>query len=320
MADDKARALVKQAQAGQMAETNGENPIGGILHELIGRGVTEDNAAALEKVCDLYVKMDAVQAKKAFAAAKAALQAELPVVAATRVIPDKQGNVRSVFAAYEDIMEQVKPYLVRHGFSVSFTMHASDNRMEAVCTLTHAAGHCESNSFSVRIGSGPPGCSEAQSDGAARSYARRGALCDALNIVIDKDTDARMEGATISEQEAADLEKQAAAAGIRKEDFLRLADAETFADIRQSKLSVLKQVLRERGKEKRQPDKALKLAWAKARYGDALPSADLMRREFREWVEHVLQRDVPDIDALDATTVRRLTEWLEKEGADTPAC
>jgi len=223
-----------------------DNPIAAMLQAIVEKGVTAENAAVLEKVCDLYEKMDAIGARKAFAAARCLLQAELPSVMATKSIPSKTGEIRSMFAPYEEIMGKVGPYLVKHGFSVSFTMKADGGRMEAFCTLTHSGGHSESNSFSVRVGSGPPGCSEAQSDGSARSYARRGALCDALNIIIDKDTDAHLEGACIDTDTARDLAARAKEAGLDEKAFLRLAGAQSFATIREHKLPILKQLLREK--------------------------------------------------------------------------
>ena len=225
-----------------------DNPIAAMLQAIVEKGVTAENAAVLEKVCDLYEKMDAIGSRKAFAAARCLLQAELPSVMATKSIPSKTGEIRSVFAPYEEIMGKVGPYLVKHGFSVSFTMKAEGGRMEAFCTLTHSGGHSETNSFSVRVGSGPPGCSEAQSDGSARSYARRGALCDALNIIIDKDTDAHLEGACINADTARDLAARAKKAGLDEKAFLRLAGAESFATIREHKLPILEQVLRDKKK------------------------------------------------------------------------
>ena len=242
---DSKEVVVREARE-LVSRSSVDNPIGAMLQAIVDKGVTTENAAALEKVCALYEKMDAIGARKAFAAARCLLQAELPSVMATKMIPSKTGEVRSMFAPYEEIMGKVGPYLVKHGFSVSFTMKADGGRMEAFCTLTHSGGHSESNSFSVRVGSGPPGCSEAQSDGSARSYARRGALCDALNIIIDKDTDAHLEGACIDADTARELAARAKEAGLDEKAFLRLAGAQSFATIREHKLPILEQVLRER--------------------------------------------------------------------------
>ena len=233
-----------------------ENPIMAMVKTCIEKGLTAENTEAMKGLYELCKDQELVCAKQEFFASMSMLQAELPPVMATKSIPSKNGTVRSVFAPYEEIMGKVGPYLVRYGFSVSFTMNfippppgqPSGGRMEAVCKLMHKRGHSEENKFSVRVGSGPPGCSEAQSDGSARSYARRGALCDALNIVIDKDTDAHLEGACISADAARDLAARAKDAGIDEKAFLRLAGADGFATIREHKLPILEQVLREKKK------------------------------------------------------------------------
>lgn len=222
------------------------NPISAMMHAIIDKGVTSDNAAALEKMADLFIRMEAENARKAFAIAKCELQAELPKVIAGRTIPNKDGTVRSTFAAYEDIMKQIAPHLTKHGFSVSFNMkNISENgkdRICAVCRLTHRSGHYEENEFAVRI-SAPPGSSDAQADGSTRSYARRGALCDCLNIVIDHDNDARAEGDYISEQQAIELEARVRAVKGDVAKFLKLADAASFGEIRQTKYGMLDNTL-----------------------------------------------------------------------------
>lgn len=222
------------------------NPIAAMLQAVTQHGLTAESAAAMEKLTDLYLKMEAVNAKKSFAAAKAALQAELPAVAATRTIPGNDGVIRSTFAAYEDIKSVVRPFLTKHGFSISFTMRCetinSKDRIAAVCTLMHRDGHSESNEFSVRV-SPPPKSSEAQADGATRSYARRGALCDCLDISIDHDEDARLEGDYITAAQAADLKRRVEETKSDAKKFLAYALADSFEKIRVGKLPQLDNTL-----------------------------------------------------------------------------
>lgn len=220
--------------ANSITQYSATNPIGAILNAITDKEITEQSVAALEKLVGVYERMEDRRSEQLFAEAKAALQAELPQVAATRIIPSKDGTVRSTFASFEDIMAAVQPCLNKHGFSVSFDIDASDDgkRLQATCLLMHAGGHCKSNKFAVRIGNGPPGCSEAQADGAARSYARRGALCDSLNIVVDHDSDARSEGGTITQEQAEDLRARLKAVSGNEAGFLKFAGADSFEEIR----------------------------------------------------------------------------------------
>ncbi|MFH1555188.1 MAG: ERF family protein [Pseudomonadota bacterium] len=315
-------------RAAALAERRTVNPIQATLNQIVEKGITTENVAALEKVCDLYERMESLGAKKAYMAAKAALQAELPNVMATKAIPSKDGTIRSRFAPFEEIMAVVQPFMVRHGFSVAFTIRAEDGRMVAVCTLSHIEGHSEQNEFGVRVGSGPPGCSDAQADGAARSYARRGALCDALNIVVDKDTDARMDGASIGAEVARKLQERVLAAGLDMNMFLKLAGADSFANIREGRLGILEKaiaaaVAKGKGPEPTPPAAEvgdallpIKRAWAKARQaGGRKATKEQLRKEFASWVESVLQGPV-DVDDMAEDQIKALDSWFEKHGTN----
>jgi len=246
--------IVQHSPAPSQLQTyNGGNPIGGLLNTIVAGGVTAENVAAMKELVGLYERMEDRGAKQAFTAAMTAMQAELPKVIAKSVIPNNDGGVRSTFANYQTIMDAVEPFLTKYGFSVSFTIRFDGPRLFAVCKLTHAQGHSETNEFGVRIGSGPPKASEAQADGAARSYARRGALCDALNIVVDHDDDARAYGAQITPEQAKELERRAKACGVDEKRLLTYANAETYADIRSTKFAAVDEVLRKKEREQTAP-------------------------------------------------------------------
>jgi hypothetical protein len=211
-----------------------------MIQMAIEKGITPDG---LEKLCNLKILMDGEQAKRDFSAAFAALQAEMPRVIAMKAVnnkPEKGGGVRYTFAPYEDIMDAVGPFLKKYGFGVSFTTgDAAAGRICSICILSHISGHSRQNQFSVRVGSGPQGTSEAQADGSAKTYAKRGALCDALNIIVSADDDARLEGAYISGMEAEDMRRRVRSSGFNEAKFLKLAGAETFEKIRTGKMGVL---------------------------------------------------------------------------------
>jgi hypothetical protein len=200
-----------------------EPSVAAMLGKIIDKGITAENVAALESLVGLYDRMQAKQAEKDFAQAFSQLQSEMPRVVATKPVPNKDGTVRYRFAPYEEILEQVQPYLSKHGFSVSFDSSVAEGRMTATCTLRHISGHSQSNQFSVRIGQGPPGATETQADGSAKTYAKRGALSDALNIVVDHDDDARMIGKPIGKAIAWELKQRVEATKSDEFAFLRFA-------------------------------------------------------------------------------------------------
>jgi hypothetical protein len=194
-----------------------------MLQTVIEKGVTAESVAVLDSLAKLHERMAAKQAERDFNAAFAKFQSEMPPVEATQAVPNKDGTVRYKFAPFAELMDKIKPVLIQNGFSISFSARVDDKRIAAICTLRHTSGHSQTNEFAVRIGQGPPGSSETQADGAAKTYAKRGALCDALNIVIEMDDDARMIGKPIGKALAEDLQARVKACGADEQAFLKFA-------------------------------------------------------------------------------------------------
>jgi hypothetical protein len=91
----------------------------------------------------------------------------------------------------------------------------------------------------VRAGSGPPGANEAQADGSALTYAKRYAVCGALSLRVEHDTDARNEGEPISPLQAAGLRRMVYLSGANEKAFLRFAGAATYEEIGSSRFKEL---------------------------------------------------------------------------------
>jgi len=229
-------------------------PIAAMLQAVIEKGITAENIAGLEKLVELYERQQARDAERQFAAAFTALQSEMPPIHAMKPVPDKFGNLKYRFAPYEEIMAAVRPILLRNGFTVTFTMVIADGRVTQSCTLQHTGGHSRTNQFMVRIGNGPPGASEAQADGAAATYAKRHALCAALNIVVDQDTDGRtpdaaVEGAPIAPDKAAYLRELVAETKSDEAAFLKFAGAATYSEIGSAKYDLLVAALHKKARK-----------------------------------------------------------------------
>lgn len=221
-----------------------------MMRAVIEKGVTAENVAVMQELVKLKKVMDDQKAERDFAAAFVALQTEMPAVKAIQPVPNNDGSVRYRFAPYEEIMAQVLPFLKKHGFSVTFSTEFAEGRLIKTCTLQHIGGHSKSNKFAVRIGSGPPKATECQADGAASTYAKRFALCDALNIQIDHDTDARAEGQAVTPEQAAEIEHRVKMLNLNVEAFLKYAHTKSFADIHSATYPMIDDFLqrKERGK------------------------------------------------------------------------
>ncbi len=200
-----------------------------MMSAIIERGVTSENVAALEKVIELYERMETRNAEKAFNAAFVALQAELPVIVAETIIPN-----RGKYQRFEDVMRDVGPLLVKHGFTVSFSMQAQDNRITETCQLKHIGGHSQANSFSVRVGGRAD--SETQADCKAATTAKRNALLNCLNIIIRQDAfsgeeDPTQDGAPISWEHVAFLKEQVKETKADEAAFLKFAGVHDYHEI-----------------------------------------------------------------------------------------
>lgn len=243
MAEPKQQLGLQPMPAAGMEMVRHPPTVADMLAAVIEKGITSENADALGKIVELYERMEDKKAEREFAGAFVKLQAEMRSVKATKPVPNKDGSIRYTFAPFEEIMAEVGPKLEAHGFTVSFSTDFDDKRLVKSCTLTHVGGHSKTNKFAVRIGGGPPGCTETQADGAASTYAKRFALCDALNILIEKDSDARAEGGPITPEQVEELARRVAETNSDREKFLKFAGVKTFAEIPSVKYDMLDQYL-----------------------------------------------------------------------------
>ena len=213
-----------------------EPTVGQLLQSVIEKGDPEKNIGVLERLIALKERADARQAEREFAIAFAALQKDIGVVEARKAVPNRDNSIRYIYAPFEDIMKHCQPIIEEHGFSVTFSSEIKEDRVIQHCTLRHIAGHSQTNQFMARIGSGPPNASGAQADGAAATYAKRRAFCDALNIVAEVDTDgadqdARSLGAPINHDQAQTLRELVKETRSNEAAFLKYAGASTYEEI-----------------------------------------------------------------------------------------
>jgi hypothetical protein len=203
----------------------------------------------------LKERQDDKNAEKEFVAAFAALQREIPHIKATYAVPTASGGVKFRGAHLIDIMRQVEPLLADHGFSIMFESASSAGDAESrtvsqTCVLMHVGGHSKKSTSCVRVGGRFD--SSAQMDAGAYTTAKRLAVCDLLNIHVDR-SDVAILGDFISPDQVAQLKARFEAVGGDKAKFLALAQAESFETIRQAKYGVLDKMLATKEKLKSSP-------------------------------------------------------------------
>ena len=205
-----------------------------LMQQVIAAGITPESVVVMERLVALDREMKRDAAAVEFAGAFSRLQASLKSFVPTKKVPDKNGGTRYTYLPYDEIMREVQPLAEREGLSISFSTDFAEGRIIQTCTLTHASGHSKDYKAFVRAGAGPYGATETQADGAAMTYAKRYALCNALNIVVERDTDgvdARKEGPPVSFEQAETLRELVRDTGSDEAAFLKYANAKTYSEI-----------------------------------------------------------------------------------------
>ncbi len=218
-----------------------EPSVAQLMQSVIAQGITESSVAVMERLVALKERLDDKSAEREFAAAFADLQAELPRFAA-RGKADRYNYMK-----YEDIMAELSPLLVKHGFSVTFSSQVDAVRITQLCTVTHRNGHSRTNQYAVRMSNRTPGLNECQQDGLAGTYAKRYAVCGAFNITCETDSDGApdvsMDGELIGHDRVQYLTELLAEKGADVAKFLALAGADKIENIRTGSYDVLVRAL-----------------------------------------------------------------------------
>ena len=147
----------------------------------------------MEKFLAMRQQLKAEWAEEQYNIALAAFQKECPVIVKTKVVKTKAGVIAYRYAPIESIVEQVKQYLQKNGFSYSTSMELTPNGVKVVVTSTHKFGHKKDSSMHVPLGNKTDIMSQSQVVAAAQTFAKRYAFCNAFGILTgDEDNDGQM--------------------------------------------------------------------------------------------------------------------------------
>lgn len=175
----------------------------------------------IERFIVLKERMEANVAKKAYAAAYAKMQPELP-----RVEKRGIGNNSKKYGLWEDIQDGVVPVLARHGFGLTFKVDQSPTNGDITITaiVLHEDGHEDSTPFVAKADkSGNK--NDIQAISSTISYGKRIAACALLNIRVGgEDDDGKAAGvsAGISDEQRNELIDLMEQVGFTEADDARL--------------------------------------------------------------------------------------------------
>jgi len=201
-----------------------------LMQAMIERGTTPDE---LEKMLSLQERWEANQARKSFAAAMAHFQANCPTI-----LKSKKAD-RYSYAPLDEILRTIRPHLDSAGLSVAFNTSMKDAVITAYCTVTHRDGHSVTSEFSAPVDPAMK-VNETQKAGSANSYARRYALCNALNLVASNEDDDGYAAETsfISDDQMAALQKDLETLGVNKVKFCKFMAIDSIKEMPLAKLEI----------------------------------------------------------------------------------
>lgn len=154
------------------------------IMSIVERMATDANISIerVEQTFAFYQRVQADAARKAFDAAFAEMQPNLPII-------DKAGHSHNgKYGRWEDIVEGITPVLGAHGFSIRFHVSNEPGKITVRAVLAHRDGHREETSFDLPADTS--GSKNAiQAIGSSTSYGKRYTASALLNIVTRGEDD-----------------------------------------------------------------------------------------------------------------------------------
>lgn len=162
------------------------------IEQLIAKAIEKGTpVGTMERLLVMRDKLKAEFAQEQYNLAMANFQAECPTIKKTKEVK-VDGSVVYSYAPIESIVEQVKTYLQKNGFSYSSTMELLDTGVRVTVRVTHVDGHSEINEMTVPLGNKTNIMSASQQTAAAQTFAKRYAFCNAFGILTgDEDNDGK---------------------------------------------------------------------------------------------------------------------------------
>lgn len=241
------------AQDPHTAAISANAPVTHLLQLAVERGTPVEQ---MEKLVDLYERMEARDAAREFNRALAAFQAECPPIGKNKeakIATRGGGSYSYSYAPLDEIVPVVRPILQRHGLSFSWNSKVEGGQLTCTCVLRHENGHSITADFTLPTES-QSAMSPQQKVGAALTFAQRKSLESVLGIVTtDKEApENEVDPTPITEDQAVELSDLLQEVGANRAKFLAWLDASDFFAIRAADYNRAKQALEERRTAKQQ--------------------------------------------------------------------
>lgn len=195
-----------------------------LLQQAIDKGLNTDD---LTKLMDLQERYERNRAAESYGAAVAEFQKRCPIITKDRAV--NAGPLKYQYASFDDVMKKAGPVLSECGIALSFSTERNDTGIRVTVKI-RVGIHAEECTLDVPIPDMKVNAT--QRYGAALSYAKRYALCAALNIVVsDEDDDANSAYDPITEEQELEITAFLDEHQLAKEPFLKWLGVERICDI-----------------------------------------------------------------------------------------
>ena len=205
-APEKSAAVVVHEDVSALAPKGDAAQVLGMIQSGVERGLSVDQ---MSQMFDLYQRVKKSQAEESFNRDFVAFQMECPAAPKstnTSYVTKDGRKVEYDYADLETLMATVRPYLFKHGFSMSFTTEASGSLLVRRCTVRHRDGHSVSADAPCPTTSSNPGMSDQQKYTGAETTASRRALVAVLGLPLtDAEAEDKREVTKVSEEQAMTL-------------------------------------------------------------------------------------------------------------------
>jgi hypothetical protein len=209
-----------------------------VLQQAMANGATGDD---LKNLLDVYERLEAREARKAFDVAMALAQAEMPVIVKNRLVDyenkkkDDSGKTTRTTYKHEDlaqVVETIKPVLHKHGLAHRFRTEHVGDQIKVTCIITGHGWREETSLQSSRDTSG--GKNDVQGIASAVTYLERYTLKAALGLAAAHDDDGRGsegEPTTITALQLQELEKLITEVGANADKACKALKINSLAEL-----------------------------------------------------------------------------------------
>lgn len=180
---------------------NGVSTPATLLELAVNRGADVEQ---LSKLMDLHERWNREEARKAYNAAKRAVESEVPRI-------EKDGRNETTSSSYsriETINKALVPIYTKHGFTLSFSEGVTDKEghIRIICDVSHIGGHSETKWVDLPLDNvglkGTVNKTGVHATGSTLSYGRRYLTCLIFNISTGDDDDGQESGKGAMEEQA----------------------------------------------------------------------------------------------------------------------